>query len=185
MTQVKVGLAMWVFLMLPPVAELLESIMIIHMHMQMPLFVIAGFLIAPWFQKKCPAVFSKYNRNGIPGIVLFLIIMLYWMVPRTMDEALTLSVMEIFKFVSLPFLAGVPLRDSWTKLGKAAKNMVFIFFLVSFAAMGALYIFSPVQLCNNYLQIEQVTLGWGYITMGAAILVYLAQMLFIDPADYE
>ncbi|HLR09706.1 MAG TPA: hypothetical protein VK136_10720 [Bacillota bacterium] len=185
MIQVIYGLILFIFLMLPPVVKLLESIMIIHMHMQMPLLVIAGFLMAPFFQKMFPTLFRKWNANGLAGILLFLIIMLYWTMPRAMDEALTIPAMEVFKFMSLPFFAGVPLRDSWKKLGKIGKNAVFVVFLIVFVAMGVLYIASPVQLCNNYLRTEQITLGWGYLAMSAAILIYLIQLIVIEPSKYE
>src|SRR5699024_1985504 len=143
MIQVIYGLILFIFLMLPPVVKLLESIMIIHMHMQMPLLVIAGFLMAPFFQKMFPTLFRNWNANGLAGILLFLIIMLYWTMPRAMDEALTIPAMdealtipamEVFKFMSLPFFAGVPLRDSWKKLGKIGKNAVFVVFLIVFVA---------------------------------------------------
>ena len=89
------GFVLFVFLILPPVANLLESIMIIHMHMQMPLLVIAGFLMAKFFQTRFPHFFEKWNHNGVPGIILFVIIWVYWMIPRTMDEALTVQSVEI------------------------------------------------------------------------------------------
>ena len=61
------------------------------MHMQMPILVIAGFFMARFFQIRFPGFFEKWNRNGVPGIRLFSIIMVYWMIPRTMDEALTFT----------------------------------------------------------------------------------------------
>src|SRR4051794_22840045 len=95
------GLVLLVVLALPPVANFLESVMIIHMHMQMPLLVISGFLMSKFFQLKFPKVFGKWNENGVPGILLFAIIMVYWMLPRAMDEALTEWAVELWKFVSL------------------------------------------------------------------------------------
>src|SRR5699024_4691463 len=106
MKQSAYGLILFIFLILPPVSNLMESIMIIHMHMQMPMLVLAGFLMGKFFQIKFPHVFEKWNKDGTPGILLFGIIMLYWMIPRTMDEALVMNSMEIFKFISLTFLAG-------------------------------------------------------------------------------
>ncbi|MCF3944352.1 hypothetical protein [Oceanobacillus alkalisoli] len=64
------GLALFIFLILPPVVTLAESIMAIHMHMQMPFFLIAGVLMTPFFQKKFPHFFEKWNGNGIPGILI-------------------------------------------------------------------------------------------------------------------
>ena len=173
MKQFNYGLVLVVFLMIPPVAHLLESIMIIHMHMQMPLLVIAGFLMANFFRVKFPSFFEKWNGNGLPGILLFSIITVYWMIPRTMDEALTLQSVELFKFISLPFLAGVPLRDSWNKISQKAKTIVFTAFTILFFTMGILYTMVPVQLCNNYLLIEQMTLGWGFISMAVCMIIFL------------
>lgn len=179
------GLALFLFLILPPVANLLESVMIIHMHMQMPLLVIAGFLMAKLFQTRFPSFFEKYNRNGIPGILLFVFIMIYWMIPRTMDESLTINSVELFKFISLPFLAGVPFRDSWKKLNKTGKSVIFTSFAAMFIALGWLYIGSPVQLCNNYLLIEQITLGWGFLLTAICMVALMIYSVIIDHSKYE
>jgi len=185
MTQVFYGLLLYIFLAMPPVVDFLESIMILHMHMQMPMLVAAGFFIAPFFQKRFPQFFAKWNSDGVPGIVLFMIIIGYWSIPRTMDEALTLPSIEFFKFISLPFLAGVPLRDSWKKLGKVGRNMVLVALTILFIGMGLLYVISPVQLCNSYLVIDQFTLGWGFLTTGFGMVVYLIYALVVDPSKYE
>lgn len=179
------GLLLFIFLAIPPVAQLMESVMIIHMHMQMPMLVIAGFLMGRFFQIRFPYFFNKWNQNGVPGILLFTIIMVYWMLPRTMDEALTSFSSEFFKFLSLPLLAGLPLRLSWKKLTSTWKNIIFITFTALFLLMGWLYIFSPDQLCNNYLLIEQITLGWGFLTMAICMVVYLIYITFTDRSKYE
>jgi hypothetical protein len=185
MNQFLFGLVLLIGLMLPPVARLMESVMIVHMHMQMPMLVISGFFMARLFQQRCPQFFNKYNQNGAAGILLFIIIMAYWLLPRTMDEALTLETVEVFKFVSLPFFAGVPLRDSWNRLSKTWKNNIISLFTVIFLGMGWLYIQSNDQLCNNYLVIDQVILGWGLITMAICMVIYLIYILAVDPSQYE
>ncbi|WP_099157239.1 hypothetical protein [Virgibacillus ndiopensis] len=185
MKQFIYGLLLFVFLTLPPVATLLESIMIIHMHLQMPLLIFSGFLMARFFKVRFPAFFYKWNRNGIPGILLFSIILVYWMIPRTMDEALTVYASEIFKFISLPFLAGIPLRDSWRKLGSVSKNIVFLIFIILFILMGWLFIGVDDQICNNYLRVDQITLGWGYVTLAACMIIYIVQLIFGDQSEFE
>ena len=185
MKQSLYGLLILLFLALPPVANLMESVMIIHMHMQMPLLIFTGYLMARLFQLRTPRFFEKWNGNGIPGILLFVIIVVYWTLPRSMDAALTNQSMEVFKFISLPLLAGVPLRDSWKKLKPNMKNIIFYFFIFLFSGMGWLYIDSPVQLCNNYLIIEQITLGWGFILTAICMVIYLVYIAFIDPTKYE
>jgi hypothetical protein len=179
------GLLLFIFLMIPPVADFMESVMVIHMHMQMPMLVIAGFLMARSLQSRFPVFFEKWNTDGIPGILLFVFIMIYWMLPRTMDEALTVPAVEAFKFISLPFLAGIPLRDSWRKISPSLKNGLIIGFAFLFLGLGWLYIASPVQLCNNYLLIEQITLGWAFVATAICFVIFLAYTYFVDPEQYE
>ncbi|WP_206207783.1 hypothetical protein [Virgibacillus profundi] len=185
MRQAMYGLVLYVFLMLPPVANLAESVMTIHMHMQMPLFVIAGMLMTPFLKQQFPRFFAKWNSNGVPGIILFMIVVIYWMIPRTMDEALTIQAIEIFKFISLPFLAGVPLRDSWKKIRLVGKNIIFVTLSVICGFMAWLYIFSPEQLCNNYLIVEQITLGWAFLFLALSIMIYFVQQFFVDRSECE
>ncbi|RXI96242.1 hypothetical protein DS745_21110 [Anaerobacillus alkaliphilus] len=185
MDQCKIGLALFIFLVIPPVATFMESVMVMHMHMQMPMLIIAGLLMAPFFQQRFPRFFEKWNENGLPGVLLFIIIMVYWILPRTMDEALTLQSVEVFKFISLPFLAGVPLRDSWKKLSVVQKNTLIAFFTLVFIGMGLLYILAPVQLCNNYLLIEQIALGWAFVLTALGMVIYLLYVAFVDPSEYE
>ena len=179
------GLLLFIFLVLPPVANILESIMIIHMHMQMPLLVATGFLMAKFLLIKFPHFFQTWNSNGVPGIMLFIIIWGYWMLPRAMDEALTIQAVEIFKFISLPFIAGTALRDSWKKLSNIGKNFVYLFFIAMFLLMGWIYIFADDQICNNYLIVEQKTLGWGSLALAVCFIIYLLQTIFVDQSEYQ
>jgi hypothetical protein len=102
-----------------------------------------------------------------------------------MDDSLTSIYMETFKFFSLSFLAGIPLRDSWDKLQSIWKNSIFIGFTILFMGMGWLYIYSPVQLCNNYLLVEQITLGWGFIATAICMILYMFYITFTDSSQYE
>ncbi len=86
MRQFYYGLALLLFLALPPVRHLMESIMAMHMHMQMMLLFVSGLLMSPFIQKKIPGLFAKFNKTGYPGLLLLLIILFYWMLPRTMDD---------------------------------------------------------------------------------------------------
>lgn len=175
------GLVLLIVLALPPVARLLESIMIVHMHMQMPLLVLSGCLMARLFQLRYPAFFTKWNHNGIPGILLFTLIMVYWTIPKTMDETLTLQSAEWFKFLSLPFIAGISLRDSWGRLGLQGKHTLISIFAVKYLGMGLLYVNFPEQLCNNYLLLDQLTLGWGFLTTSVCMFIYLGYVAIFQP----
>lgn len=183
MKQAIYGLILYIFLMLPPVIKISESIMVIHMHMQMPLLIVVGMLFTPLLKEKLPHFFEKWNENGIPGLLLFFIILSYWMIPRAMDDAITSVPVEVFKFISFPFLAGVPLRDSWRKLTPFVKKVFYVAIAVLFGIMAWLYIAAPSQLCNNYLVTEQKALGWTFFFMALSVFIYYVQTLFLE--DYE
>lgn len=184
MKQAIYGLILYIFLMLPPVIQLSESIMAIHMHMQMPLLAVVGMLFTPLLQKVFPTFFEKWNHHGLPGLLLFLIVFSYWLIPRAMDDALTHSIVEVFKFISWPFLIGVPLRDSWSKISLAYKNVTLTILAVLYLLMAWLYIFSPDQLCNNYLIVDQRTLGWSFLLVAFCFIIFVIQTFFIDPAQF-
>lgn len=184
MKQAIYSLILYVFLMLPPVVEISESIMVIHMHMQMPLLIIVGMLFTPFLKERFPNFFKNWNENGIPGMLLFFIVVSYWMIlPRAMDDALTSIPVEVFKFISLPFLAGIPLRDSWKKLAPSVKKILYVALTIEFGLMGWIYMSSPTQLCNNYLIAEQKALGLTFVIFAFCLFIYFVQTLFMK--DYE
>ena len=159
------GLVLYVILALPPVIELLESLMFIHMHVQMPLLAVVGMLWAPLLKKKFPTFFSRWNEDGLPGLLLLSIVITYWIIPRAMDEAITYTTVEVFKFISWPLFVGVPLLDSWEKLSEKWKHVSYIYFTIVYSTMGFIYVFAEDQLCNNYLIIEQRILGWSFLVI--------------------
>src|SRR5699024_12362924 len=108
---------------------------------------IGGMLLTPFLQKKFPSFFEKYNENGIPGIILFFIIMLYWIIPKAMDDVLSSGYAEALKFISWALL-GIALRDSWSKIYRGWVFMVFMGAAIMYMTMAGLDILSPDQLCN-------------------------------------
>jgi len=185
MWQSRLGFILYVILMFPPLTKWMESIMITHMLVQIPLLIISGCLMGQFFLNKFPKFFSRWNKNGIAGMLLFVIITTYWMLPRIMDETLMIPSIEVFKFISLPFLAGVALRDSWQKVGGLGKSFVILNYLPMFAFMAWLYIDPPIQICNNYLEAEQKQLGWGFLFIMLTMIFYLLQLVFVDHREEQ
>lgn len=178
------GLVLILFLAIPFMRDLFESYMFLHMHMQMMMLFIGGLLLAPFFQKKLPNFFEKFNKNGVPFMIIFITIIIYWMLPRVMDEALELWYVELFKFISLPLLAGVTLRDSFPKL-KTAGRFGFMFLTAAvFSITGLAYTFSESQLCNSYLIADQISVGIGLIAIGIGILGFIFLITFTDQTQY-
>lgn len=177
-----IGISLYIFLLLPPIVQWMESIMVIHMLVQLPLFIISGYMIGKWLIDTVAHFFRKWNSNGVPGILVVVFITTYWMLPRAMDEALGVWYIEGFKFVSLP-IAGILLADSWRKLKGTGKSFVFLNYLPMFGIMAWLYIDSPIQICNNYLETEQKSLGWGFAFITIMMILYLVQYVFTDHSD--
>lgn len=174
------GMLLYVILFLPPVIELLESWMFTHMLVQIPLLIIVGLLFGKYVKHKSGQFFHKWNEHGIPGILLVYFVTMYWMIPRAMDEAIVLPYVELFKFISLPFLVGIVLYDSWPKLSGLAKVFLIFNYIPMFGIMAWLYIDSPIAVCNNYLESEQKVLGWGFFMITIVMLLYVLQSAFID-----
>ncbi len=179
------GLLLYIILLLPPTIKLLETWMLTHMLIQIPLLIIAGLFMGEYVKKRCGRFFKQWNKNGIPGILLVYFVTMYWMIPRAMDEAITVSSVEIFKFVSLPFLVGIVLYDSWSKLSAIAKGFIVFNYIPMFGMMAWLYIDSPIQVCNNYLESEQKMLGWGFLFITVFMLLYVIQFAFVDRREEE
>jgi len=179
MKQAGLGSILYIMLAIPPISTYLESIMITHMLIQLPLLIIAGFLIGKGILQKWTSFFTNWNDNGVPGMILIVIITMYWMLPRALDEALTISYVQVFKIVSLP-LVGILLRDSWKKIQTLGRSFIFLNYLSMFGLMAWLYIDSPIQICNNYLETEQKMLGWGFLLITIWMILFLIQAVFTD-----
>lgn len=177
------GIILYLILLLPPVISFLENHMVTHMLLQMPLLIVVGVLIGDYVIKRFPSFFNRWNGSGIPGITLVFLVTMYWMLPRAMDEALALQTVEIFKYVSFPFLVGVPLLDSWRRLKAFGKGFIIFNYIPMFGMMAWLYIDSPIQVCNNYLESEQKMLGWGFLIITLFMLLHILQKVFVDQTE--
>lgn len=182
MKQTGLGIILYSILVIPPVRDYLESIMVTHMLIQLPLLITVGWLIGRAIIKKWTSFFTNWNTNGIPGITFVVFITMYWMLPRVLDESLTIGNIELFKFISLP-IVGLILRDSWQKIQSLGKSFIFLNYLSMFGLMAWLYIDSPIQICNNYLDTEQKMLGWGFLVITIWMILYLLQAVFTDHSE--
>ncbi|MUK89087.1 hypothetical protein GMD78_11950 [Ornithinibacillus sp. L9] len=176
------GLILFGVLLIPFIRQFLESVMVLHMLVQLPLLVLVGWLIGITITRNFQSHFDSWNSNGIPGTLLFVMITMYWMIPRTLDEALSIWYIELFKYVSLPVI-GLLLYDSWKKLQSIGKSFIYLNYLSMFGLMAWLYIDSPIQICNNYLAAEQKILGWGLLGITAFMVLYLVQAVFTDQTE--
>ncbi|AAV97316.1 membrane protein, putative (plasmid) [Ruegeria pomeroyi DSS-3] len=141
-----------------------------HVLIQMPLLVLAGALLA-WN--------LKARRDwALPLFILALSVFLFWMLPRSVDWALTRAG-EVAKLVSLPLLLGVPLRLSWPWLGPVLRGFLQANALSMLGVLGFLYIHAPIRICNSYLVSDQQDLGVGFLIAAAGLTcLWVCPVLF-------
>ena len=152
--------------------------MVVHLLLQFPLLAIVGVLLSTGLPAPWRAKVQAFNGRGIPGILLAVFSVLYWMLPRSLDAALTGWEAELAKFVSLPLLVGVPLALSWSRLPGVGKGFVVAHLLAMLLVLGWLYLQAPIRLCNNYLLGEQAILGHALLWLAGVIAFYWVAKLF-------
>ncbi|NYT80581.1 hypothetical protein H0A70_03585 [Alcaligenaceae bacterium] len=162
----------------------LTRTMALHMLVHIPMLIAVGAWVALGLfamglskdKRSGPAfaAYGKYNEHGLPGLLLFSFIGAYWMIPRSLDDALLSAGSIGFKYAVL-IAAGMLLIDSLRR----ANAVIAVFFLGNFSWMtaiaGLLYQEYPVRLCNAYLLSDQEVAGRGLVAW--AVLLPVAWFL--------
>ncbi|MGI9301382.1 MAG: hypothetical protein ACR2RB_01550 [Gammaproteobacteria bacterium] len=152
--------------------------MVGHVLVQIPALCAVGLLLGTSISDPWKAKIQSFNAYGIPGVLVVLFTMVFWMLPRSLDGALGSVIVSLAKFISLPFFVGVPLALSWPKLTSIAKGFVLVHVLAMATVLGWLYMESPVRLCNNYLVAEQLLLGKSLLWLTGGVCFYWIVRLF-------
>ena len=171
MMRALLGWSIIALLALPWTRHWMESAMIVHMLVQIPILAGAGALMAAALPAQWRTPLRAWNGNGVSGILMALGASTWWMVPRALDAALASPAMEVTKFVTLPLLVGAPLSLSWPRLGGMGRAFVIANVLPMWAVVGWLYLAAPVRVCNFYLVEQQAIAGAGLLTASIALAV--------------
>jgi hypothetical protein len=177
-------------MMWPPLAGRLESSMVGHMVVQIPLLALSGWLIGCSLIGTPLAAMERalqgINGAGVPGLLVATFTALFWMLPRSLDAALLNQAVEVAKFTSAPLLLGLPLSLSWKRLSSPLRGLIWTHVVAMLAVMGWLYRVSPVRLCNNYLVDQQQGLSSVLFAVAVGLSIYWIGRLFVPgaPADF-
>lgn len=149
----------------------LESSMLRHMLIQLPLIFSAGCLLGSASATpggRLRRLAARCDQQGIFGQTVLLLVGTYWMIPRALEQSLDCHVAEIAKFVSI-FAAGALLPGALAR----ANMVVQLFYIGNFcwmlAVAGLLYQDEPQRLCNAYLREDQELTGAALVA--AAVMV--------------
>ncbi|MDN5781934.1 MAG: hypothetical protein L0H23_07925, partial [Luteimonas sp.] len=168
---------LWGVLVVPPVRHALEATMSLHMLVQIPLLVVAGWLVASAVPRRVAAVVARFDAGGICGLLLVSMTSLVWMLPLALDAALEDPLVAAAKFLTAPLLIGVPLALSWPRMGFVVRGVFLVEVIATAFRVGWLYLISPQRLCSNYLLGDQQQVGRILLLVGVAIGLVLAWKL--------
>ena len=178
------GLVLAGVLALPPLRDLLESSMRLHMLVQAPLLALSGWWLAAALPPRTRSMLARWNAYGIAGLVLFAAASGLLMIPRLLDLVLVDGRLEAAKFAML-LAAGAALRLSWRQAGWVVQGFFLGNVLPMTAVAGQLYQDSPLRLCNAYRLGDQVALGATLVGISLAVAVGWGGWLFVALARRE
>jgi len=146
--------------------------MVRHMLVQLPLLLALGLVAARALCRPPRCGGGRWNAAGVPGLILSLGAVAYWMIPRTLDAALDDGVFEAVKFLVLP-LAGLILAVSWRRLPAVGRGAVLANLWSMAWVLGWAYSVAPQRICTNYRFDQQAQLGLAFLGLGALASAYL------------
>lgn len=149
-----VGWLIFVGLVFP----LMHGSLIQHLFVAIPAVMSFGFAIGKYLLKE-PPLLAKWNRSGIPGILLANLTFIFWMIPRFLDESIQHADIYVYKIISLTFFCGLPLAWSLNKASYITFNFFRIEFIATLFRMAWLFMTAKDRLCVNYLFSEQALVG--------------------------
>ncbi len=154
-------------LSLPPLRAGIERSMALHMLVQMPLLVAAGWLLAARLPS-AGAWLDRWNAYGLAGLAAVLATGAFWMLPVALDRAVLDPGFDAVKVGSLLALGAV-LRDSWARMPAVAQLFALGYTLPMMALLGAYFATGDRRLCNVYGLETQVATGKGLVVLAVAL----------------
>ena len=167
-----------------PARNFLEASMVRHMLLQYPLLMLCGAMLArrlslAW-AKDAPAhqtLVSRWNTQGITGLLGAALGLALLMIPRVLDLALVQPWVEVVKMTIL-VACGAAIYLSWRPAGWLVQGFFLGQVLPMMAVAGTLYESSPTRVCNAYLLDDQVLLGQFLVWSAAVIAMTWLAALF-------
>lgn len=146
-----------------------------HVALQMPMLVLAGTL--------APVSWSLPREWVGPTFILALTTIAIWMLPRSVDAALTGWGAHFLKFATLPLCAGLPVALTWARIGPIARGVVKAQAVSMLLLLWFLYTHAPVRICNSYLVDDQRRLGVAFLAAAVGLSLFWLVPVFAGPRD--
>ena len=166
-----IGLALCLLgstLSIPLGRSLIEQSMAWHMVVQIPMLFAGGWFLmgGAWnISKRSP---RSWNQFGLTGFIAAQLIITYWMLPISIDRAVVMPQVDVFKVLSL--LASGALVQISVSRSPVVLQLFFVGYTVSMLiSTGVFLATTERQLCNAYSMESQLSAGYGVVALGVAL----------------
>ena len=166
-----IGLALClvaIALSVPPGRSLIEQSMAWHMVVQMPTLFAGGWFLMSggWDTQKTSL--GHWNQFGLTGFIAAQFIITYWMLPISIDRAVVMPQVDVFKLLSL-MVSGALIKTSISR-SPAVLQLFFVGYIVSMLITTGVYLATTERrLCNAYSMESQLSAGYGVVALGIAL----------------
>lgn len=172
---------LWLVLGASPLRTGLESSMVLHMLVQLPLLAWSGYCLGgAWMRSRPEGVLARnligvqsFNAGGATGLLAASFVMVLWMLPRFLDLARLDAAVDAIKFLSVP-AAGLAVALSWPRCPPIARAVVHLEVIATLFRFGWGYLAADGRLCLAYLVDDQQRTGELLLWLGAAYAVAVA-----------
>ncbi|MBX3607229.1 MAG: hypothetical protein KF788_18260 [Piscinibacter sp.] len=151
-------------LLVAPLRHVLEARMLMHMAVEFPLLLAAGWALGERLRHGLDAC----DAHGLLGVTLSSAVAAFWMIPAALDASLLSPGVQAAKVWSW-WLAGLLLARSRRRLADETR----VFWLGNLAWMsatvGLLYQTAERRLCANYLVDDQQLAGAALVAFGLVL----------------
>lgn len=169
------AVVVWLLLFASPLRTALESSMMRHMLVQLPMLFLIGFVLG-WAWRQAPAqsvagralnCVMRGNRWGMTGLIAAAFTMTLWMLPRLLDSARLDSSFDLVKFLSVSLLGGLAVAISWRATPAIVRAVIHLEVIATLLRFGWGYLAAEERLCLVYLVGDQQRTGSALLVLGA------------------
>jgi hypothetical protein len=148
---------------IPPVRVFLERSMFLQMVIQIPMLFIGGALLSGLARPAVGIPIWRYiNLYGLSGFMMAQMILLYWMLPISIDRAVVFPLVDLVKICTI-LIAGLLVGESLQKSPSALQLFFIGYFIAMLAWLGYYFVTTEFRLCNAYSLSSQQNTGYGLI----------------------
>ena len=163
-----------------PFRMFLEQSMFVQMVIQLPILFIGGALISK--TKPVTQFFSSIEVVNVYGLTSFMVaqvILVYWMLPISIDRAVVIPWVDGVKVLSM-MIAGVCVGQALQKAPLAFQLFFIGYFTAMMIWLGLYFATTEVRLCNVYSLSSQQMTGYGLLAISGILLAWWSWRVLKD-----